>query len=285
MSEAPPKDPLHGITLEMMLVDLVERHGWPELGARIAIRCFNHEPSVGSSLKFLRRTDWARAAVERLYLAGQAELGRKRKRNQERKARRAHSAAAGAADAQGEPSESATAEQANNTLAPRLLLLCGPAFSGKTSLARALESRGWLRIGTDDLLRQRGLEPGQGLPPERWLEASAAACSLITAAAERGSDVVFDDTLCFRFLRDRYREVGTQAGMAIVLVVLKISPEAIRARVDANRQSSLRQDIDDAVLETHLSTFEWPAAEEPHVQLDAGQSVERHLELLGESQA
>lgn len=96
MSSAPPKDPLHGITLEKMLLELVECHGWPELGARIDIRCFNHEPSVASSLKFLRRTPWARAAVERLYLAGQAELARKRKRNQERKARRAHSAAANA---------------------------------------------------------------------------------------------------------------------------------------------------------------------------------------------
>ena len=92
MSSTPPKDPLHGITLEQMLLDLVERYGWPELGARIAIRCFTHEPSVASSLKFLRRTDWARAAVERLYLSDQSELARKRKRNQKRKARRAHSA-------------------------------------------------------------------------------------------------------------------------------------------------------------------------------------------------
>ena len=169
-------------------------------------------------------------------------------------------------------------------MTPRLLLLCAPAFSGKTSLARALEARGWLRISTDDLLRQRGLEPGQGLPPELWNEASLAACTLIAAAAERDTDVVFDDTLCFRFLRDRYREVGAQAGMAIVLVVLKISPETIHARVEVNRRSPLRQDINDELLETHLSTFEWPAADEPHVQLDAEQSVERHLELLGESQ-
>lgn len=93
MSSEPLNDPLHGITLEKMLVELVERHGWPELSARIAIRCFSHEPSVASSLKFLRRTPWARTAVERLYLTDQAQLARKRKRNQERKARRAHAAA------------------------------------------------------------------------------------------------------------------------------------------------------------------------------------------------
>lgn len=87
------KDPLHGITLEAMLEDLVARHGWPGLGARISIRCFTHDPSVPSSLKFLRRTPWARAAVEQLYLSDQRQAARKRERNRERAARRAHSAA------------------------------------------------------------------------------------------------------------------------------------------------------------------------------------------------
>lgn len=62
-------DPLHGVTLRAMLDDLVARHGWEVLAARIHIRCFSHDPSVNSSLKFLRRTPWARAKVERLYLA------------------------------------------------------------------------------------------------------------------------------------------------------------------------------------------------------------------------
>lgn len=73
MSEEQPNNPLHGITLEMILETLVERHGWEELGERINIRCFQHEPSIKSSLKFLRRTPWARAKVEQLYLEGSAE--------------------------------------------------------------------------------------------------------------------------------------------------------------------------------------------------------------------
>jgi uncharacterized protein (DUF2132 family) len=69
MSTAPkPKDPLHGLTLEMILTQLVEKHGWAELGRRIDIRCFNYDPSVKSSLQFLRRTPWARTKVEELYL-------------------------------------------------------------------------------------------------------------------------------------------------------------------------------------------------------------------------
>ena len=63
------EDPLHGVTLEMILNQLVERLGWEEMGRRVDIRCFNLDPSVPSSLKFLRRTPWARKKVEDLYLA------------------------------------------------------------------------------------------------------------------------------------------------------------------------------------------------------------------------
>ncbi len=67
----PSKDPLHGITLEAILTDLVARHGWDELGSRIDIRCFNLDPSIKSSLTFLRKTPWARKKVEDLYIRDQ----------------------------------------------------------------------------------------------------------------------------------------------------------------------------------------------------------------------
>ena len=62
-----PRDPLHGVTLERMLEELVARLGWTEMGRRVRINCFTSDPSIGSSLKFLRRTPWARAEVETLY--------------------------------------------------------------------------------------------------------------------------------------------------------------------------------------------------------------------------
>lgn len=68
-----PRNPLHGITLEVMVTELVTWLGWEVLGQRIPIRCFNNDPSVASSLKFLRRTPWARAKVEELYLLMQRE--------------------------------------------------------------------------------------------------------------------------------------------------------------------------------------------------------------------
>ena len=61
-------DPLHGITLENILTELVEYYGWSKLGRIINIRCFNNDPSIKSSLQFLRRTPWARNKVEDLYL-------------------------------------------------------------------------------------------------------------------------------------------------------------------------------------------------------------------------
>ena len=63
-----PRNPLHGITLEAMLHALVAHFGWPALGEQVQIRCFTFEPSVASSLKFLRKTPWAREKVESLYL-------------------------------------------------------------------------------------------------------------------------------------------------------------------------------------------------------------------------
>ncbi len=61
-------DPLHGVTLEQILKRLVQTYGWPELGLQINIKCFNENPSISSSLNFLRRTPWARTKVENLFL-------------------------------------------------------------------------------------------------------------------------------------------------------------------------------------------------------------------------
>ena len=65
---AQPRNPLHGLTLEAIVTALADHYGWDGLGERIPVRCFTHEPSVKSSLKFLRKTPWAREKVEGLYL-------------------------------------------------------------------------------------------------------------------------------------------------------------------------------------------------------------------------
>jgi uncharacterized protein (DUF2132 family) len=65
---AQPRNPLHGLTLEAIVTALADHYGWEQLGELVPIRCFTFEPSVGSSLKFLRKTPWAREKVESLYL-------------------------------------------------------------------------------------------------------------------------------------------------------------------------------------------------------------------------
>jgi uncharacterized protein (DUF2132 family) len=89
MSQEQPKNPLHGITLKAIVEDLVARRGWPDLGAIINIRCFTHDPTVKSSLKFLRKTPWAREKVERLYLSDHQKIQKNAKRNRRRAAMRA----------------------------------------------------------------------------------------------------------------------------------------------------------------------------------------------------
>jgi uncharacterized protein (DUF2132 family) len=68
MSHSSGQDPLHGVTLKIIVTQLEEKYGWEELGRRIKIKCFTNDPSINSSLKFLRRTPWAREKVETLYL-------------------------------------------------------------------------------------------------------------------------------------------------------------------------------------------------------------------------
>lgn len=76
MSEQQPNNPLHGITLEQIVNSLVEQYDWSGLGKLINIRCFKNDPSVKSSLKFLRKTPWARSKVEDLYLASEKKIAK-----------------------------------------------------------------------------------------------------------------------------------------------------------------------------------------------------------------
>jgi uncharacterized protein (DUF2132 family) len=71
-----PRNPLHGMTLEAIVRALEAHYGWSELGVRIPVRCFTHEPSITSSLKFLRKTPWAHEKVEGLYLFMLRDAGR-----------------------------------------------------------------------------------------------------------------------------------------------------------------------------------------------------------------
>jgi uncharacterized protein (DUF2132 family) len=90
-------DPLHGVTLKALLTDLVDNYGWEELGQRINIKCFTNDPSISSSLKFLRKTAWARTKVEALYVES---LDSKRKKEPEHSSEPGYSGKPGPSSAQ-----------------------------------------------------------------------------------------------------------------------------------------------------------------------------------------
>jgi uncharacterized protein (DUF2132 family) len=90
MSKEQPNNPLHGVTLKGILEDLVERYSWQELYEKIPINCFENKPSIKSSLKFLRKTEWARSKVENLYVEDHARIARNQKRNKRRAAMRTY---------------------------------------------------------------------------------------------------------------------------------------------------------------------------------------------------
>jgi uncharacterized protein (DUF2132 family) len=89
MSQEQPNNPLHDLTLKVILEELVNRRGWQSLSKQIDIRCFSNEPSIKSSLKFLRKTPWAREKVEQLFLRDREYIDRERKRSRRKNFREA----------------------------------------------------------------------------------------------------------------------------------------------------------------------------------------------------
>ena len=151
-------------------------------------------------------------------------------------------------------------------MSPPLFLLCGPAFSGKSTVAGHLARRwGFQVVSLDAINARRGLHGGDGIPDAEWVRTVAMAREevrgLLSTSAGR---VVVDDTLCFRFLRDDLRAVARSAGCDTVLLVLPVTDDEVRSRVARNARQPGRRGINAGVLERHLATFEWPGADEPH---------------------
>lgn len=90
MTDEQPNNPLHGVTLKAILEELVERHGWETLSERVPIACFRNDPSLKSSLHFLRKTPWARDRVEGIYLDDLRARERRRRQNKRRAQMRAN---------------------------------------------------------------------------------------------------------------------------------------------------------------------------------------------------
>jgi predicted kinase len=157
----------------------------------------------------------------------------------------------------------------------RLFGLCGLAFSGKTTLARALcRQAGAEYVGLDEINEERGLRGGEGIPGEEWEKTSNIAIERAEAFLASGRDVVLDDTLCFRWLRDRYAAVAARHGAQLVLLYVATPlPEILEAMAE-NETHRRRQPIRPDVFEVHARGFEPPTADERPLVYDRTLSVE-----------
>lgn len=152
---------------------------------------------------------------------------------------------------------------------PRLFTLCGLAFSGKTTLARAIARlAGAEYVGLDEINEERGLRGGEGIPVEEWERTSGIAVERIGMILDAGRDVVLDDTLCFRWLRERYAAVADLHAAQFVLVYVSTPLSEIHRAMARNDAAPERNPIRPEVFEAHALSFEHPTPEERPVVYD-----------------
>jgi predicted kinase len=150
----------------------------------------------------------------------------------------------------------------------RLVLMCGTAYSGKSTVARDLAPQvGAVVVSLDDINERRGLWGGDGIPVEEWVRTNELASAEVRMLLKSGRSAVVDDTSSLRFLRDGWRSLATELGAEFTLVYLDVEYDTIRVRQAANRLTPSRRDVSDGVLEQHLADFEPPQPDEPAVRV------------------
>lgn len=154
---------------------------------------------------------------------------------------------------------------------PRAYLLCGPSLAGKSTVARKIMGKFPATLISADVINaERGLPfGGEGLPEAVWAETLAIQVDRFHAALGQECSVIVDDTLCYRWLRDRWREEAAKAAVPHALLLLMPSQAELLARHAALLLSSERQILTRQNLLRHYSRFEWPVPEENAVLVNA----------------
>jgi len=166
----------------------------------------------------------------------------------------------------------------------RLFMMCGIAFSGKTTVAKQLsQALGCAYVSLDDINAERGLLGGEGIAIEEWERTHAVALERMKQLMARGEDVVLDDTNCFRWLRDRYRESAHENGYSAELVYLEIPLQDLQARMVQNSVTTSRHSIEAYVFDDHVRRFEAPQADEAPTVLRNTKDVSRWLKSTARS--
>lgn len=150
----------------------------------------------------------------------------------------------------------------------RLYILCGIAFSGKTTLAKELcEATGFARISLDEINAERGFFGGEGLSSVEWERTHEIAQERMRSHMAEGRNIVLDDTNCFRWLRQRYSEFAHCYGYVPKIVYVEIPISEIQRRIDENGALPRRHTIAAAVFQDHVRNFERPDSDEKPIVL------------------
>jgi predicted kinase len=150
---------------------------------------------------------------------------------------------------------------------PAVFLLCGPSLAGKSTVAEMIRRElSATVICADEINSERGLPfGGEGLPESAWAETLRIQVERFHEAMRLKHSVVIDDTLCYRWLRDRWRQEAAKAGVPAALLLLTPSKEDLLSRHQALGQSNRRPVLSMERFLEHLSAFEWPTPEEEAV--------------------
>lgn len=159
---------------------------------------------------------------------------------------------------------------------PTVWLLCGLAFAGKSTLASLLAARtGAAILSLDDINAERDLHGGVGIPTEEWAATHREALRRLDALLEQGRSVIVDDTNCFRWLRDSYRDAARVHGAPATVIHLDVPLDAALARLRANEASPERAPVTEAILRDLARDFEPPAPDETTIVCPADETPDR----------
>jgi predicted kinase len=148
-------------------------------------------------------------------------------------------------------------------MSPALVLMCGLAFSGKSTVARSLTQNLDARlVSLDDINNERGLWGGHGITVEEWQRTHEVAQARVRSALTAGQSVVLDDTSNLRLLRDGYRALAHASGARFALVFVSTPLRDIQERRVRASRTRERRSVDDAVFSEHAASFEEPEVDE-----------------------
>lgn len=164
---------------------------------------------------------------------------------------------------------------------PVVYLLCGPSLAGKSTFCRRLAETLGLAVASADAINDaRGLPFGAaGLPESVWAETLRLQLETLREAAAIGQSLIIDDTLCYRWLRDRFRDEAEAVGMLHELLLFAPAREELLARHAALASSGLRPLLSHAHFVLHLASFEWPTADEAPVDITTVERQETWIQV------